>query len=184
DLGIWLMAFDGSDRRNLVPPPPAPAVDSAPMFSPDGTKVAFIRKYSTTPPHAREAAFIVNIDGTGLRQLTDPALDVGRIRWSPDGTQLAFSDQTENRDEDTPQDIWLINPDGSDLHRITHNTPGTQTFDPDWSPDGSRFAVLGWHKGDDHNTIGTMNADGTALRQIYAGPSDAFLYWPAWGGVR
>ncbi|MBA2381042.1 MAG: PD40 domain-containing protein [Chloroflexi bacterium] len=183
DLGIWLMDIDGSNRRELVPPPPAPEVDSAPAFSPDGTKVAFVRKYSMTPPTAREAAFIVNIDGTGLRRLTDPVLDVGRIRWSPDGTQLAFSDQTENRDEDMPQDIWLINPDGSGLHRITHNAPGTQTFDPVWSPDGSRFAVLGWRKGDDHNTIGAMNADGTALREIYAGPPQTFLGWPAWGGI-
>ncbi|MBA2383029.1 MAG: PD40 domain-containing protein, partial [Chloroflexi bacterium] len=38
DLGIWLMDIDGSNRRNLVPPPPAPAVDSAPAFSPDGSK--------------------------------------------------------------------------------------------------------------------------------------------------
>lgn len=184
DLGIWLMDRDGFNRRELVPPPPPPAVDSAPAFSPDGTRLAFIRKYSATPPNAREAAFIVNVDGTGLRRLTDPALDVGRIRWSPDGTHLAFSDQTENRDEDTPQDIWLIEPDGSGLHRITHNTPGTQTFDPDWSPDGSRFVVLGWRKGDDHNTIATMNADGTDLRQIYAGPPDTFLGWPAWGAPR
>lgn len=183
DLGIWLMDIDGSNRRNLVPPPPAPAVDSAPAFSPDGSKVAFIRKYSTTPPNAREAAFIVNLDGTGLRRLTDPRLDVGRIRWSPDGTRLAFSDQTENRTLEIAQDIWMVNPDGSGLHRITHNKPGYPTFDPDWSPDGSRLVVLRYQKGDDHNTIATMNPDGTDLRQIYVGPSNSFLYWPAWGRI-
>ncbi len=183
DLGIWLMDIDGSHRRDLVPPPQAPAIDSAPAFSPDGSKVAFIRKYSTTPPNAREAAFIVNRDGTGLRRLTDPALDVGRIRWSPDGTRLAFTDQSENRTPEIPQDIWIVNADGSGLHRITHNKPGYPIFDPDWSPDGSRLVVLAFRLGDDHNTIATMNPDGTDLRQIYAGPPNSFLYWPAWGGI-
>ncbi|MEO5704249.1 MAG: hypothetical protein ABIZ52_01415 [Candidatus Limnocylindrales bacterium] len=185
DLGIWLMDIDGSNRRNLVPPPPAPAVDSAPVFSPDGSKLAFIRKFSTTPPNAREAAYIVNLDGTGLRQLTDPALDVGRIRWSPDGTRLAFSDQAENGSVGTlSQDIWLVDVDGSGLHQITHNKPGVFTTLPDWSPDGSRLVMIGFRLGDDHNTIATMNPDGTDLRQIYAGPRLAFLEWPAWGDIK
>jgi Tol biopolymer transport system component len=181
-LGISMMSIDGSDIRALVPPPDGPAFDSAPAFSPDGRRIAFVRKLSQRAPNAREAAFIVNVDGTGLRQLTDWDLDVGRIRWSPDGSSLIFSDRTENQTQGGAQDVWLINADGTGLVNLTRNAPGHHTFDPDWSPDGSRLAALEWNPAMvGHITMLTMRPDGSDRHSVYESRKGWFLEWPAWG---
>ena len=71
--------------------------------------------------------FIINADGSGLRQLThglDPAL-------SPDGTKAAFT-----RWED-PGGIYLINVDGTDERLLSEVE---QPKNPEWSRDGTKIA--------------------------------------------
>ena len=61
-----------------------PAVDSRPVFSRDGTRIAFLRKESNAT-----RLFVANADGT--RQVAvSPELfdDVHAIDWSPDGDRL------------------------------------------------------------------------------------------------
>jgi serine/threonine-protein kinase len=98
-----------------------------PEPSPDGTQLV---SYSLVEPEGD--LYLMNADGTGLRQLTsDTAID--RLpRWSPDGGSIAFfSDRTgELR-------IWAIRPDGSGLRRLTQTTASTSV----WSPDGRRMVA-------------------------------------------
>ena len=71
--------------------------------------------------------FIINADGTGLRQLTsglDPAL-------SPDGTEVAFTRWEE------PAGIYLINVDGTNERLLA---PVEQPKCPEWSRDGTKIA--------------------------------------------
>jgi TolB protein len=62
-------------------------------MSPDGTKIAF----ASARNGVSMDIYVVNRDGTGLRQLTtNPAID-SSPRWSPTGTQIAFvSDRSGN----------------------------------------------------------------------------------------
>ncbi len=53
-----------------------------PMASPDGRSIAFTQG---------EAVWRINVDGSGLAQLTKPRLEVGWPSWSPDGSQLVVS---------------------------------------------------------------------------------------------
>ncbi len=95
--------------------------------SPDGSRVTL---YSQDRPEGD--LYVVNADGTGLRQLTsDSAID--RVpRWSPDaGRILYFSTRSG------PLDVWTIRPDGSDNRQITEGGAGVGA----WSPDGSRIAA-------------------------------------------
>ncbi len=123
---------------NLVRLTNHPAVDSKPVWSPDGSRIAF---HSTRD--GNDELYVINADGTNLLNLTNhPAGDYGAV-WSPDGTQVAF---TSLRDEPDPEncnqrcntEIYRINADGSDLRNLTNHPAGDT--DPAWSPDGTRLA--------------------------------------------
>jgi len=104
--------------------------------SPDGQSIAF------TTGGAQEDLFIVNADGTRMRQLTnDVARDRG-VTWAPDGRMLYFY---SNRDGDYC--IWRIHTDGSGLERVTdegdlHRIGADTISTPNVSPDGRTLVVL------------------------------------------
>ena len=124
--GIYLLDRFGKNRTLLV----SHAGSGAPAWSRDGTKLSFS---GTLPgPYGDYGRiFVVNKDGTGLRQLspdvapTDYTFDAGSS-WSPDGTRLVF---------DRFGVLYLINADGTGL--VSTGISGTN---PDWSPDGTQIA--------------------------------------------
>lgn len=86
--------------------------------------------------------WLVNSDGTGLRQLTDGGLgERNGPAWSPDGKHIAYYVQTRALYTAIPEDIMVLSiddPRGEHL-RITH-TPPIVDRDPAWSPDGQTIA--------------------------------------------
>ena len=68
-------------------------IDTAPAFSPDGTRFAFVRGLGDSA----SAVMIAAADGSGVRELAKrtapPAYQLGlqSLAWSPDGTQLAVA---------------------------------------------------------------------------------------------
>jgi WD40 repeat protein len=114
--------------------------------------------------------YLMDADGSNLRNLTNnPASD--RIpAWSPDGRQIAF---VSNRDGGQLR-LYLMNADGSNQRRLsTNNIIETQ---PAWSPDGKQIAFASQDKGD--NGIYVMNADGSNLRRLTQGSgADGFPTW-------
>jgi TolB protein len=74
-----------------------------PMFSPDGSKVAFTSYRDGNPE-----IYVMNRDGSALRRLTNnPAIDTTPT-WSPSGNQIAWvSDRTGN------PHIYIMNADGT-----------------------------------------------------------------------
>jgi TolB protein len=79
-----------------------------PMFSPDGSKIAF-----TSDRDGNPEIYVMNRDGSGLRRMTNnPAIDVTPT-WSPSGNQLAWvSDRTGN------PHIYIMNADGTGQRSI------------------------------------------------------------------
>ena len=78
---IVTTAVDGS---NLTAITTGPAVDSRPVFSRDGTQIAFLRKESNAT-----RLFVANADGTGQLAVSPELFDdVHAIDWSPDGSRL------------------------------------------------------------------------------------------------
>jgi Tol biopolymer transport system component len=61
----------------------------APTWSPDGKQLAFESTRGST--NGLYSIFLINRDGTGLAQITDPVINADHPVWSPDGRQLAFS---------------------------------------------------------------------------------------------
>lgn len=100
------------------------------------------------------AILAINIDGTGLRQVT-PGPGDGSPAWSPDARKLAFhSDRTQQQD----WDIYVVNWDGSGLQHLT--TGPEQDLSPVWSPDGSRIAFVR------DGGIHVMNANGSGVTRL------------------
>ena len=92
-----------------------------PAYSPDGRQVAYNSNRDGNPE-----LYISNVDGTGLRRLTNhPSIDTSPT-WSPQGHQIAFtSDRTGS-----PQ-IYVVGVDGTGLRRITFESYCDR---PTWSP--------------------------------------------------
>lgn len=98
----------------------AAAQNSLPMYSPDGTRIAF-----TSNRDGNSEIYIMNVDGSGLRRVTNhPAIDTTPT-WSPSGTQLAFTS-----DRGGMQSIYIIGADGLGLRRLTFEVSDRATWSP------------------------------------------------------
>ena len=101
------------------------------VWSPDSTQIAFV----TLDDDYNSALYIVNSDGSGLRQLMllDTGDESGEIMpsvpaWSPDGTRIAVSSHI-GADGSA---IFAVGTDGSEHRQIT-NASGW-IFDLAWQP--------------------------------------------------
>jgi Tol biopolymer transport system component len=99
--------------------------------------------------HAQVAT--IRADGTGLRALTNPAIDSYHPVWSPDHRAIAFF-RTGAR-----TGIYLLRLPRHTV-RLTHGRDSTPAF----SPDGTEIAFVR----DRH--LMTMRADGTGVRRVAA----------------
>ncbi|HEX7049665.1 MAG TPA: LpqB family beta-propeller domain-containing protein [Longimicrobiales bacterium] len=113
--------------------------------------------------------YVMNVDGSGLENLTnDPATDYYPV-WSPDGTKIAFVS-----DRDGNVEIYVMNADGSGQTNLTKHTGGDGF--PVWSPDGSRIAFVSQRDG--NKEIYVMNVDGSGQTNLTNDPAtDAEAAW-------
>ncbi len=66
--------------------------DGSPRFSPDGSKLAFLR--ASKPGDPRQV-WVMNADGGEARQITFAAKGVQDFCWSPDGSRIVYCADTE-----------------------------------------------------------------------------------------
>ena len=80
--------------------------------------------------------WIINSDGSGLRQVTDSQWGACQPDWSPDGERLVYvSPCEENQEVYENASLFIINADGSGVETLP--SPDGGGFDPAWSPDGT-----------------------------------------------
>lgn len=138
---IYLMNPDGSDKRFF-------SQGQSPRWSPDGTRLAFIRYDSVDVP----GLYVANRDRGDMRRLatastTDHA-------WSPDGREIAFSSASSS----ASPGLVVVEVESGTIRQLTHDFYVTN---PSWSPRGRRIAFVRSLR-----RIATVNADGSALRLL------------------
>jgi eukaryotic-like serine/threonine-protein kinase len=133
-------------------PTQTPAITLTPSATPIGGgfgQVAFASQRTGRPQ-----IYLVNVDGSNLRPITNLPEGACQPSWSPSGSRLVFTSPCQvNTDSYRESSLYLINADGSDLTPLS-TAPGGD-FDPAWSPDGRHIAFTSLRDG--HKEIYSMD---------------------------
>ncbi|MFN7116357.1 MAG: prolyl oligopeptidase family serine peptidase [Saprospiraceae bacterium] len=117
---IYLLPFSGGTPKLL-------SEGSSPTFSPDGKKIAFVKKgqvWLADLNNDLKSAQLFTIRGSA-----------GSLRWSPDGTRLAFVSSRGDHSY-----IGIYNVTEKSLQYL--NPSVDRDGSPVWSPDGKKLALL------------------------------------------
>lgn len=118
----------------------------APLWSPDGKRVAFLRYVNGT-----NALWLVHAGGGDAKPLRTESVTFGGFsqlpynrvqtqdfQWSPDSLRLIYCANASG-----VANIWQIGIDGSVPVQLSDNSDANmRLFNPTWSPDGQRVAWL------------------------------------------
>jgi Tol biopolymer transport system component len=157
--GICMMNADGTD------PHPINQNGGAPIWSPDGKKIAF-----GSGQDGNGEVYVMNADGTNPINLTHygSGWDAHPI-WSPDGKKIAFSSYRDGNFE-----IYVMNVDGTHPTNLTKNQAGDGN--PVWSPDSQKIIFVSERDG--KSEIYVVDADGNNLFRLTK--DNAKNYSPTW----
>jgi Tol biopolymer transport system component len=129
--GVYTMSEPGGGDLVRVTHSPGGHHDLPMDFSPDGSRIYFLRE-------ASRSLFVVNADGSDLHRVTPARMAVDVVgnaggRLSPDGRSIIFTNKGT---------IWMIGSDGSGLKKVFQDVKGRIAITSTWSPDG-RLILFG-----------------------------------------
>ncbi|MEA2605317.1 MAG: TolB protein [Chloroflexota bacterium] len=168
---LLLIDADGTHPTSIVPAGDLGTFEQA-RWSPDGSQITFGRSPDGSDQNRQ---FIMQADGTGLRQLTT---DPGRWyetdpTWSPNGTRVAFNRWMNS----TSTGDWLIKPIA--IVTVASGEVVESRFTPvsegevfEWSPDGA--SLLGLPA--PHATYGSANTDAPVVIDALTGEATPLTF--------
>jgi TolB protein len=120
----------------------ATSFDEKPIWSPDGTKVAFVSDF-TNAGRGEKNVFVMSTTATGqdvnlatqITHFTPENKVIDDLAWSPDGSRIAFTRGTNSGDDK----VWVVNADGTTTFPLEIGGGGAKQH-PTWSPDSSKIA--------------------------------------------
>lgn len=119
------------------------SIDKTPIWSPDGTKVAFVSNFTSNGP-GEWNVFVMQAANTGdeinlATQITKyphtESKGIEDLAWSPDGSRIAYT-RGNNAGDDK---VWVVNADGTTTFPLEIGGEGAKRH-PTWSPDSSTIA--------------------------------------------
>lgn len=146
ETDLWIVRSDGSRNRFLVK-------GSDPVWSPDGTRLAYIAPGQPSGPQI----FVRWLDAPGETQVTRLERPPSNLSWSPDGTKVAFNMVvppaekllTVKLPEKAAGAKWIDAP--RVIGRLNYRSDGSG-----WNPEGFRHVFV-------------VAADGGTARQVTSG---------------
>lgn len=142
---VHTVSWGGTDRTVLS----SGAADTAPAWSPDGRRVAFLR--SEAP---QDGLYVAPSDGSATTRLADGGHNPS---WAPDSARIVSAPATAS----DPRPLRITGVDGSSAP-----VPGTEGGrNPVWAPNGGHIAYLG----PDGGGLTVVRPDGSDRRVIHDG---------------
>ena len=147
DLDLYIMDINGKNVKQLTN---TLGYDGGAFFSPDGSKIVFrasrpqgedtieykalLAKGLVQP--TKMELFVMNVDGTGMRQITN----LGKANWAPfyhpSGKKIIFS-SNHHSEKGYDFQLFMINEDGTGIEQIS--TESKFNAFPMFSPDGKKL---------------------------------------------
>jgi TolB protein len=144
------------------------AVDSFPVWSPNGKKIAF----TSTRAANKSWIYVMNADGSEVTKVSDEAPNSAAMlycpTWSPDGETLAYQ-----RREGEGSQLLTVELESGRVRNLTDNA-----WDPAWSPRGDKIVFTGL--GEKGWNLYTIEPDGAKRTEIYTSESKVGFVYPAW----
>jgi Tol biopolymer transport system component len=126
--------------------------DISPIFSRDGTRIAFLRSDGPLAEPAILTMMVTNADGTGLHAVTPPTQDLDWFDWSPNGRQVAYMAAGQ---------LWVADASGG----VPTMLPGTKPAHfPTWLPPDGKEIVFRQEATDP--AIMAIRPDGTGMHAL------------------
>jgi Tol biopolymer transport system component/C-terminal processing protease CtpA/Prc len=176
---IWTVPASGGEARLLIS---HPATESKPLYSPDGTKLAFV---STRTGNGD--IYVLTLASGELKQLTfDDAMDQ-LDAWSRDGKFLYFT--TSAHDIGAMNDVFRVRAEAGTPMPVTADRFANEFFSAP-APNGidMAFAARGissaqwWRKGHSHLDESEIyiRHEGSPATYQQIGDGEAKELWPMW----
>jgi Tol biopolymer transport system component len=181
ELGVEnldLVAIDPETGRT-VDLTPGPAAESDPVWSPDGTRVAFLRATSSGRAHVTisKGLFVMNADGSGVHKVYACAsadqCEMREFAWSPDDRYLAWTLERARQEGGAVLEILDLTT-GRIADACANDSCGQSLVQLAWAPDASRLAftdaaVLPGAGGPPASSIWLVKPDGSDLKRLTEG---------------
>ncbi|MDH7459813.1 PKD domain-containing protein [Chitinophagaceae bacterium 26-R-25] len=167
---IYTCNADGSNVTRLTN---NPAADGQPAWSPDGTRIVFVRSKDS---FGQGDVYLMNADGSNLVRKTFSGNCI-HPAWSPDGMRIAF-----NRMDFNGGQVVVMELSTGSMATLPNSMGSSVEPSPAWSPDGTKIAFdSDWSAWDIFSDIFTISPNGgnrSLLTSQFFNDSD---YWkPAW----
>jgi len=180
---IWLCGSNGTGRKRLTW---TGASNGGPVWSPDGTRIAYVSHRDGDHPHA---ICLLGFSGGEARVISSHAAAPSDLAWSPDGSAIAYTVAIDpDNPNETPRDpkapapvrvvrridykqdgfgylndvrsqVFVVKVDvaSGDRRQVTSDT--VDHLRPVWSPEGKRVAVSLPHKNGMRARLGVIDVE-------------------------
>jgi len=167
--GIAVINADGSGDPIVLSA--HPTSDSKPVWSPDGSRIAFESLRDDVVDLKFLDIYIMNSDGSHLERVTNTDGWYSQPDWSPDGSRLAIA---SDKDEKGNSDLYILDLDTREMTRVTDDPAVDRN--PSWSPDGAHLVFFSNRSG--NWDVYTIDVETGITTQLTNDPGDD--YHPDW----
>lgn len=180
---IYKMNPDGTNAQQLTTPPSESGYnkDYSPVWSPDGTKIAFVRLTAQTTTTGgggldteyyntvfTYGIYTIDYNGGNPTLIKTGSAFMNDLTWSPDGTKLAYVQGADTTFAGRLQTcygnsyIYTVNAVAGGASNLIAAVNG---IDPSWSPDGTKiyYAV---NSNSEYNGIYSVDLSTSAVQRL------------------